>query len=168
MRRRALVAAALAAALLAGCSVDARDEIRGTVEDITLDANARDAGAVRRGVDELLRQLDTAVREGELTSAEAAQIAGLATRVRDAAALLEAEPTPTPTTESPSPTPSPTPSRTPSPTPTRAPEPTEEPEPTQQTEPPPTEEPEEPLVTLSPVAVERSGPPERPAASPTG
>lgn len=135
---RRLAALALGAALaLTGCSVDVRDEIRGTVEDITIDANARDADAVRRGVAELLDQLDRAVREGELSSADAARIAEIAQRLSDGAAALDPEPEPEPTTTSP--TPSPT-TESPTPTPTTQ-SPTPEPTTEEPTPEPTTEEP---------------------------
>ena len=165
MRRSALTAVLAAGLLLTGCSSDVRGQIRGEVADITRDANARDAGAVRRGVDDLLALLDDAVRSGELTSAEAAEVAAAATAVRERAALLdevEETPTPEPTeepeSESPSPAPttqSPTPQpTTPSPQPTREPVETEEPE--------PVEEPDDDVVpTVVPGAV--SPPPSEPA-----
>ncbi|MFP5219057.1 MAG: hypothetical protein ACLGIG_04870 [Actinomycetes bacterium] len=144
-RRRlaALTPLVVGALLVSGCSVDARDEIRGTVEDITIDANARDADAVRRGVAELLDQLDRAVREGDLTSAEAARIAEIAQRLAAAAEALEPEPEPEPTTTSPSPEPT---TEEPTPEPT-----TEEPTPEPTTE-EPTPEPTEPplLPTAAP------------------
>ena len=155
---RRLASLVLGAALvLSGCAVDVRDEIRGTVEDITIDANARDADAVRRGVAELLDQLDRAVREGELTSAEAARIAEIAQRLADGAEALEPEPEPTPSTTSPTPSPtteSPTPEPTtesPTPAPTTQ-SPT--PKPTTQT---PTPQPTDP--TLVPTAAPKTAGP---------
>ncbi|HWH30699.1 MAG TPA: hypothetical protein VNU26_17390 [Mycobacteriales bacterium] len=144
--------------LLTGCSVDVRDEIRGTVEDITLDANARDADAVRRGVAELLDLLDRAVREGEMTSAEAARIAEIAQRLAAGAQALEPEPSPSPTTTSPTPSPTTT-SPTPEPT-TESPTPeptTEEPTPEPTTE-EPTPDPTEPpvLPTAAPTSPQPS------------
>ncbi|HVM27750.1 MAG TPA: hypothetical protein VM433_08760, partial [Mycobacteriales bacterium] len=128
--RRALGAGALCLTLvLSGCAVDARDEIRGKVGDITDAANARDADDVRRGVDELQRLLDSAVRNGEMSSAEAARIAELAALLRERADLLDEQPEPELTpeeteepVEEPEPEPEPTtpPPTTPPPSPRRA------------------------------------------------
>lgn len=160
MPARTRAAGALAVLLLAsGCGVDARGELRSAVENITVDANARDADAVRTGVQDLLQRLEQAVRDGDVTRAEADRITALAIRLRDAAGLLEPAqtPSPTPTVARPSPTtasPTPEPTEQPSPTsepsPTKTPSPTRTPEPTAQpgtTGPPVVVEP-----TLSPVA----------------
>ena len=160
MSRRLATLVLGAALVLTGCSVDVRDEIRGTVEDITVDANARDADAVRRGVEDLLEQLERAVREGELTSAEAARIAEIAQRLAAGAEALDPEPEPTPSTTSPTPSPT-TESPTPEPTTeSPTPEPTTEsptPEPTTES---PTPDPTDP--PLVPTAAPESEEPAQP------
>jgi outer membrane murein-binding lipoprotein Lpp len=140
-RRVRLAAAVLGGLLLAGCSADPAGELRKEVRDLTEAANDRDAEQVRDEVDDLLAEIEDAVRSGELTSAEGARLAQLATAVRDAAVQLEPaeEPTPSPTTASP--TPSPTPSPTRSPTPTRTPSATPSPTETEEPEPEPTGDP---------------------------
>jgi outer membrane biosynthesis protein TonB len=115
-----------AALVLTGCASDARGDLREAVADLTADANAGDAAAVRSGVDAFLALVDRAVRDGEIDTAEGVRLAEIAQRLRAGADALEApEPTPEPTTEEPSPeptteepSPEPTTQRpTPSPTP---------------------------------------------------
>ena len=95
---------------------------------------------MRRGTDELLDQVDDAVRSNDIDAAEAARITELARLLKERAALLDPEPTPTPTPDEPTeepddepeePTeePAPTPTRSPSPRPSPAPSPTAEPSP---------------------------------------
>jgi outer membrane biosynthesis protein TonB len=112
-------AVALAAALvLTGCAGDTRDDLRSAVADLTADANAGDAAALRSGVDAFLALVDRAVRDREIDTAEGVRLAEIAQRLRTGADVLEApEPTPEPTTESPSPEPT---TESPSPEPTPA------------------------------------------------
>lgn len=151
MRTRAVVAAACAVLLLAGCSVNAKTQLREGVRNLTVDANGRNSAAVRADAESLLQTIAAAVRSGDITAVEGQRLTALATLIRDQAALVDTTPTPSPTTASPtpsrtpspspSPTPSPTPSRTPSPTPSRSPSPT----------PTPTPSPA-PIITLTPAA----------------
>lgn len=74
--------AALSGLLLAGCSADPREEIRALVEDVTAQANERDADGVRSAVDELVVAVDSAVAAGDLPEAEAAEIRSAALAVQ--------------------------------------------------------------------------------------
>ena len=141
MRAAAPAAALSLALLLTGCAADVRGELRKEVADITEAANDGDADGVRREVEDLQGALDDAVRSGELTSPEAAEIAAIAASVRDRAALLEeAEPEPAPDPTSATPSPAAT-TRSPSPEPT--PEETEEPTPEPTQDEPDEDEPDE-------------------------
>lgn len=144
-----VIACAALVAVLAGCAANGRTAIRDGVAQTTNDANARNASAVRSDVDNLLRTLESAVRNGDLTAAQAQVIADAARAVRDQAALLEPTPTPPPTpaptrsvpppttrppttappTTAPPPSPPPT-TRSPSPTPTPSAPPPSSPTPT--------------------------------------
>lgn len=90
MTRRA-VAAALTVLALAGCgTAGSRVDLRAEVQQITAQANARDAAGVRTGVDSLLRRIDAAVASGQLSSADAARLRATAQSVRTAADTIDA------------------------------------------------------------------------------
>jgi hypothetical protein len=72
LRPASLAVPLLVGALLTGCASDPRADLRSLVEDITLEANDRDAAGVRSGVERLLSAVDRAVREGAISDAEAA------------------------------------------------------------------------------------------------
>ena len=96
---RALAVAGLTAALLTGCAAEPEDDVRALVEDITTEANERDADGVRTRVGDLLGALDDAVASGDLTDADAAVLRERALAVQagadaidpDVQARLEAE-----------------------------------------------------------------------------
>lgn len=156
-RSRAAAGLLAAGLLLTGCATDVEGELRRSVADLSNDANAGDADAVRRGADDLIAQANDAVRGNDIDPQRGARIIELATLLRDRAGALGAvEPTPTPSSPSPtpsSPTPTPsTPPPTPSPTPSSSPPPTQEPTPT-----------EAPTPTQQPTPVPTADPPLPPA-----
>lgn len=85
---RALLALALGAGLLTGCGAQ-EDRVRGLVETITVAANQRDAAGVRTGVDDLLTELDAAVRAGDLSAQQAAAVRERAVAVRAGADAID-------------------------------------------------------------------------------
>jgi outer membrane biosynthesis protein TonB len=142
LRRRRAAGLLVVGLLLTGCATDVEGELRRSVADLTDDANAGNADAVRRGADELIAQADDAVRSNDIDPQQGARIIALATLLRDRAGALETAP--------PSPTPTPTPSATPTQEPTQAPEPTEEPDDEPTDEPEPTSEPTPAPTTAAP------------------
>ncbi|MFP5219056.1 MAG: hypothetical protein ACLGIG_04865 [Actinomycetes bacterium] len=81
----AISGSVLSALLLAGCAEDPRGEIRALVEDVTVEANERDADGVRTAVDELVVTVDSAVAAGDLPESEAAVIRSAALAVQEGA-----------------------------------------------------------------------------------
>ena len=76
---------AVSVLLLAGCAADPRAEIRALVEDVTVEANERDADGVRAAVDDLVLAVDSAVAAGDLPEDEAAAIRAAALAVQEGA-----------------------------------------------------------------------------------
>ena len=148
MRFRSAAVVLAGSLLLSGCASDVRGELRRTVANITEDANAGDADRVRSGVDELLDQVDDAVRANDIDPAEAARITELARLLKERADLLDPEPSPSPTpveepTEEPTQEPTEEPTEEPAPTATRSPTPAPEPSPTPEPTPPPDDDEDE-------------------------
>lgn len=75
----------LSGLLLTGCAADPRDEIRALVEDVTTEANARDADGVRTAVADLVVAVDNAESAGDLPEAEAQAIREAALAVQEGA-----------------------------------------------------------------------------------
>lgn len=75
----------LSGLLLAGCAADPREEIRALVEDVTAEANERDADGVRTAVAELVVAVDNAESAGDLPEAEADAIREAALAVQEGA-----------------------------------------------------------------------------------
>lgn len=83
MRVAAPVALAATAALLAGCS--SGPQLPALVEDVTVQANERDADGVRSAVEELLGEIDAAQRSGDVTPERAEALRAAALQVAAAA-----------------------------------------------------------------------------------
>jgi hypothetical protein len=81
----------LGVALLTGCSGDPHAALAADVRQITADANARRADAVRTGVDRLVSRVDAEARSGALTSAQAAALRRTALAVRSGADAVDAD-----------------------------------------------------------------------------